>query len=64
MVFSRYEWCDYCEAETLHHNGKCTKCTARQERERIRKWNAQSTARKLSDLRKRVEKLERGPARY
>jgi hypothetical protein len=64
MVLARDEWCDYCEAQTMHHNRECTACAARKERERIRKWNAQSAARKLTDLRKRVEALERGPARY
>ena len=60
----QHGWCSYCEAQTMHHNGKCTTCRARIERERIAAWNAQTTARKLADLRKRVEALEREPNVY
>jgi predicted ATP-dependent serine protease len=54
--------CRVCENKTTHINGKCSSCFERKERERIASWNSLTTEEKLQDLRKRVEKLERGPA--
>ena len=64
MAFVRDEYCGKCEKVTTHTNSKCNNCEAREYREETAKWNAQTTDEKLQDLRRRVEKLEYGPAQY
>ena len=64
MAFIQMKYCSRCEKETQHCNGVCPVCSERSERERIALWNALTVDEKLSDLRKRVEKLERGPTLY
>lgn len=64
MAYIQQEYCHECERETLHCNGKCPDCSAREYREQTAAWNALTTDEKLQDIRKRLEALERGPARY
>lgn len=64
MAFIRMEYCNSCEKETQHCNGVCPTCYEKSERIRIAKWNDLMADEKLVDLRKRIEKLERGPAMY
>lgn len=64
MVMISTEYCPECEKETSHCNGRCGVCRDREERKRIASWKALTTKEKLDDLRKRVEALERGPARF
>jgi hypothetical protein len=64
MAFVRDEHCYKCEQVTIHTNGKCNKCSEREYRQETAAWNAQSTDDKIQDLRRRVERLEHGPARY
>jgi hypothetical protein len=64
MAFLDFNYCFKCEKETQHINGNCLFCCERLDRERIAKWNAQTIDEKLSNLRKRIEELERGPMRF
>ena len=64
MAFLRNMYCHICEKETSHNHMKCISCEERKYREKIAKWNALTNDEKLSDLRKRIEKLEAGPTRY
>jgi len=63
-MYLNEEMCYVCKKVTTHHDGKCCLCFEKAEKKRIRTWEAKSTKAKLSDLRKRIEELERGPARY
>jgi len=64
MAFIQSKYCEHCEKETQHCNGVCEVCAERFERERIAIWNALTIDEKLCDLRKRIEKLERGPIHF
>jgi hypothetical protein len=64
MAFVRDEYCLVCKKETRHTNGGCDICLEKAERKRIHEWESKSTKAKLSDLRRRIEKLEQGPMRY
>ena len=64
MAYVVDEECPVCEILTRHVNRKCVICDERKERERIVQWNSQPADIKMEDLRKRIEKLEQGPARY
>jgi len=64
MAYLHQAWCNDCGKETRHMNHKCQVCGPAKERARIAAWNEQTTQVKLNDLRKRVEKLEQGPATY
>lgn len=64
MAFINEAMCYECKKVTTHTNNYCNICTEKNEKERIRIWNAQSTKHKLDDLRRRIEKLEKGPALY
>lgn len=64
MVMARHQWCGTCEAETLHHNNKCTKCMEREKRVERAKWNALTNEEKIEVLLKRVEQLEKSPIKY
>lgn len=57
-------YCDRCKKVTGHYNGKCGQCKAKEEAERARVWEAQDIETKLTNLRQRIEGLERGPAIY
>jgi len=63
-MFLSEDSCYVCKKVTTHHNGGCVICLEKAEKKRIKAWEAKSTKAKLSDLRRRVEKLEAGPARY
>jgi len=64
MAFIRYEYCSVCEKETEHINLNCSSCQERERRLFIGQWNALNVDEKIQDLRKRIEKLERGPMRF
>ena len=64
MAFCRTEYCRRCDKEVMHTNGNCNECREEEWTEKIRAWESQSTNAKLTDLRERIEKLERGPGRY
>jgi hypothetical protein len=64
MAFMTVKYCADCKKETQHCNGICLVCHERFELERITVWNSLTTDEKLNDIRKRVEKLERGPILY
>jgi len=61
MAHISKEYCNICKKETQHTNDKCSK---RRYRERTATWNTLTIDEKLKDLRKRVEKLEKGPIRF
>jgi hypothetical protein len=63
MAFVRIEHCWSCRKETRHINGKCEICLELTKKEKVAKWDAQSTNDKLNDLRIRIEALERDPRR-
>ena len=52
------EYCSKCDADTDHHDGKCSDCFNREEKERIAKWNAMTVDERLTSLRERLEELE------
>lgn len=60
MALIQEIFCDVCNRNTWHQNGRCQDCAARDENLRIAAWEALSTEEKLQDLRRRVEALERG----
>ena len=64
MAYINTEYCPKCESETRHTNGKCNDCAAREYREQTAAWNALTTEEKMQDLRRRVERMERGPITY
>jgi hypothetical protein len=64
MVMARHSWCHVCRRDTLHHNGWCCHCEKLKEEAKVRAWESMSIEDKLTDLCKRIENLERGPARY
>ena len=64
MVMARHQWCRKCEAETLHHNNRCTQCMDREKRVARGKWNALTNEEKIEALLKRVEQLEKSPIKY
>jgi len=63
MMYS-LNYCEICQEKTPHSNNKCGKCLDREERQRIAEWKALTIEEKFDDLRKRIEELERGPARF
>lgn len=64
MAFIRQEDCHVCETMTAHTNGRCNICRAKEENARVELWNSLPVNDRLTDIRKRIEKLERGPVRY
>lgn len=64
MAFVRYQFCDKCAKETRHTNLHCNDCFSRENRNKIVTWEAQTIEEKLTDLRKRIEKLEQAPIKY
>lgn len=64
MALIKIEYCSDCEKDTRHINGKCDLCTEHSNKIRVASWNALSTDKKLQDIRRRLEILERGPAQY
>ena len=64
MAIIRHVYCTLCEDVKLHLNNECQVCAERKERERVAVWNALTVEEKMQDLRRRIEVLERGPARY
>lgn len=63
-MFFEHKFCEKCDSVTGHYDGKCGKCLDKQSKEKERMWEAQDISTKITDLRKRIEMLERGPARY
>ena len=61
MVMAMTQWCQHCERETRHHDCQCTVCAERKRKEYLMAWNAMSVDERLSDLRRRIEQVERGP---
>lgn len=64
MVMAQHTWCRTCDADTLHHNGKCTICAERIRRKKRAVWVALTPDEKIEKLLKRIEALERNPIRY
>ena len=60
MAYVRFEYCEKCGKETHHmNNDGCTICLDKKAKEAERMWEAQDLETKITDLRKRVEFLER-----
>lgn len=64
MAFVQNIYCPACEKIMIHTDGECNVCWTAKNEARIAEWNAMSVDKRLSDLRRRVEALERGPARF
>jgi len=65
MAFVRDEYCDKCGRHTPHINSDgCQICLNKKAKEAERMWEAQDSDTKITDLRKRIERLERNPIRY
>ena len=56
--------CFVCKGVTAHYNGKCGICEKKKADEKERMWEAQNIETKITNLRKRIEHLEQGPARF
>lgn len=63
-MFLEHKECPVCQKDTAHHNGACSECAERRNREYLHKWNCMSYDDRLKDLRERVERLERGEPTY
>jgi len=63
-MFIQNEYCRECGKETTHNNWGCVHCQHQKQLAKEAAWNAHDVDWKLNDLRKRVEALEEGPARY
>jgi hypothetical protein len=61
MAYIHDSFCSNCKTITQHINWKCTVCSEALEKERIRVWEAHDIEWKLTNLRERIEKLERNP---
>lgn len=60
MAYVRMEHCETCGIQTNHiDNDGCTICLNKKKKEAERMWEAQDMDTKITDLRKRVEYLER-----
>lgn len=64
MALVNEEWCERCQKNVFYTNGKCNICADKKNKERIRMWEAQDIETKITNLRERIEGLERGEARY
>ena len=64
-MFLTTMYCNYCEKKTERSSiGGCRICAERKYREKVAAWNALTANERLSDLRKRIEKLEAGLPRF
>ncbi len=62
MAYIRSEYCDVCKRNTNHiNNDGCIPCFEKKAKEKERMWEAQDADTKITNLRKRIEELERGP---
>lgn len=64
MAYVTTKQCNKCKEYTTHINMSCSKCSAIEKEEQVKAWESMSIEKKLTDLRERIEKLERGPAKY
>jgi hypothetical protein len=65
MAYVRTEYCDVCKRETNFYNSLgCGICLAKQVKQQERMWEAQDPETKITNLRHRIEALERSPARF
>lgn len=65
MAYVREEWCEKCQRKTMHiNNDGCGICYEKKKAEQERIWEAQDPETKMTNLRKRIEELERDPRRY
>jgi phage FluMu protein Com len=63
-MFLEIKECPRCKDVTQHYDGKCNRCEKIDADEKERAWESQHIETKITNLRKRIEKLERGPARF
>ena len=61
LAFITMDHCDRCGRTTPHNHFKCEVCAQEDDKIRVENWNRQRTFDKIDALKKRVEKLERGP---
>lgn len=59
MALCDMRFCIKCNKDTMHTNGHCNDCSVKEEAERIRMWEVMDVSTKLTNLRERIEKLER-----
>ena len=64
MALIDAKYCPQCEIVTSHINGECSPCKKRFNDIRIAQWDALSVDERLTNLRERMEKLERGSIIY
>jgi len=60
MAYVDFRHCIACGKGTNHTNDKCNECWKKAEDERVKNWESMSTEAKLTDIRERIECLERG----
>jgi predicted amidophosphoribosyltransferase len=62
MKMARFDFkhCNVCNEKTNHTNGKCDACWKTKEDKRIKDWEAMSVDEKLTNMRERMERMERG----
>ena len=58
MALCDMRFCIKCNNQTMHTNGRWNNCTVREQEEKERMWEVMDVSTKLTDLRKRIEKLE------
>lgn len=59
MALCDMRFCIKCNTDTMHTNGRCNNCSVKEEAEKIRMWEVMDVSTKLTNLRERIEKLER-----
>ena len=65
MAYVRNEYCSKHNKETLHiDNDGCIECLKYIKDEKDKVWEAQNIESKITDLRKRIEYLERPRIRF
>jgi len=59
MALVQHKECDACHTTTQHINGDCIECRHIKRKQEIAAWEVLPVERKLSDLRERIEELEK-----
>jgi hypothetical protein len=60
MAYITTRFCYLCGKETTHTNTICDDCHEREEQQKLSAWMMQTTEEKLTDLHKRLLKIEEG----
>jgi hypothetical protein len=64
MAWINTQHCRTCGHDTKHNGNTCLPCQERERKAAEDKWMAQTPDEKLLNLHRRLQAIERGPARY